>query len=490
MVFERLRNFIKHGDAVCFTEKRSKGQSTRATSRKRIKRNERHDKEYEVEKVLGVIYEEEVLFFIKWKGWPSSTNTWEPFDNLQKCIPLLRSFVSNQEAEQKNALLLLRNELTDPSLLDKKNLEKHWAFSGSLNSCEFDLNMHLIAYLSPNTGNKKKMLLKSVLKKKIKLMLAAKAREDQLLSLNAWTKHVNFIDDKIQITVENDVDLTGLPDNFTYVNEIKYHDNILLPEKNPMYCDCVTCDIKSKCSCGHYGGEFPYDKNRRLRLNIGDPIFECNKLCRCFPDCRNRIIQNKKSHKLCIFRTSNGRGWGVKTHQRIPQRQFICLYIGELITSEEADKRGKVYDLENRTYIFDLDFNSDDSKYSLDAAYYGNVSHFINHSCDPNVAVWAAWWEYLDPDLHMLALFSIKDIEVGEELCFDYMQSFNELQCEINENKDVQQKSSDSNEEINNVSLTSPTKLNQKRMDKGKSGQKQLAKCKCGSKNCRKFLFS
>ena len=33
-----------------------------------------------------------------------------------------------------------------------------------------------------------------------------------------------------------------------------------------------------------------------------------------------------------------------------------------------------------RTYLFDLDFNrGDQNLYTVDAAFYGNLSHFINH---------------------------------------------------------------------------------------------------------------
>lgn len=76
-------------------------------------------------------------------------------------------------------------------------------------------------------------------------------------------------------------------------------------------------------------------------------------------------------------------------------------YVGEVITNEEAEKRGVQYgkhrlkylnitpasheivfavDSEGRTYLFDLDFNDIDCMYSVDAAHYGNVAHFVNHS--------------------------------------------------------------------------------------------------------------
>ncbi len=54
--------------------------------------------------------------------------------------------------------------------------------------------------------------------------------------------------------------------------------------------------------------------------------------------------------------------------------------IVQVITNEEAERRGKVYDAEGRTYLFDLDYDDGDCHFTVDAGYYGNVAHFINHS--------------------------------------------------------------------------------------------------------------
>ena len=81
-----------------------------------------------------------------------------------------------------------------------------------------------------------------------------------------------------------------------------------------------------------------------------------------------------------IFRTPDGRGWGVKTLDMIRKNQFVLEYVGEIITSDEAERRGKIYDAAQQTYLFDLDLETGEASYTIDAYRYGNVSHFINHS--------------------------------------------------------------------------------------------------------------
>ncbi len=104
--------------------------------------------------------------------------------------------------------------------------------------------------------------------------------------------------------------------------------------------------------------------------------------------------------KLCIYRTDNGCGWGVKALEKIKKGTFVVEYVGEVITSEQAEERGKKYDAEGRTYLFDLDYNlGQDNPYTVDAANYGNVSHFINHCCDPNLSIFNVWINCLDPNL-------------------------------------------------------------------------------------------
>jgi histone-lysine N-methyltransferase SUV39H len=96
----------------------------------------------------------------------------------------------------------------------------------------------------------------------------------------------------------------------------------------------------------------------------------------------------------------------------VKKGSFVTLYVGEVIGSEEAERRGREYEDAGRgTFLFDLDFNDAEAPpFTVDAANYGNIAHFINHSCDPNLAVFAVWVNCLDPNLPHIALFALKDI--------------------------------------------------------------------------------
>ncbi|CAN8324012.1 unnamed protein product [Cochlearia groenlandica] len=50
---------------------------------------------------------------------------------------------------------------------------------------------------------------------------------------------------------------------------------------------------------------------------------------------RQRGIYNK----LEVFFTPSGKGWGLRTLERLPQGSFVCEYIGEILTIQELYQR-------------------------------------------------------------------------------------------------------------------------------------------------------
>lgn len=83
-------------------------------------------------------------------------------------------------------------------------------------------------------------------------------------------------------------------------------------------------------------------------------------------------------------------------------------YSGEILTSLQADERypDTVHE-RHHTYLFAID---DDVV--IDAAVNGNDARFINHSCDPNCDAVI--------DNGRIWIETIRDIEAGDELAYDY----------------------------------------------------------------------
>ncbi|MCL4200772.1 SET domain-containing protein-lysine N-methyltransferase [Patescibacteria group bacterium] len=100
-------------------------------------------------------------------------------------------------------------------------------------------------------------------------------------------------------------------------------------------------------------------------------------------------------------------GRGVFATKAIPRGARIFEYTGELITREEENLRELENDKTGVTYIYQLSDHE-----SIDGAYGGNDSRFVNHSCDPNV-------EGVIEGKHIYYV-AIRDIRPGEELFIDY----------------------------------------------------------------------
>ncbi|XP_028393284.1 histone-lysine N-methyltransferase SETD2-like isoform X2 [Dendronephthya gigantea] len=141
-------------------------------------------------------------------------------------------------------------------------------------------------------------------------------------------------------------------------------------------------------------------------------MIECNYRCPCGEFCSNRKFQKGQKVKVEAFMTEK-KGWGLRTLEDIAAHQFVIEYSGEVMGYEEFEKRVEMYDHENRRHYYFMTLKADEI---IDATYKGNLSRFINHSCDPNCET-QKWTVngYL-----RIGFFSVRDIEAGTELTFDY----------------------------------------------------------------------
>lgn len=200
-------------------------------------------------------------------------------------------------------------------------------------------------------------------------------------------------------------------------------------------------------------------------LESREPIYECHEGCACGPECPNRVVERGRKLPLQVFRTKN-RGWGVKCPVDIKMGQFIDKYLGEIITPKEADRRRAKSDIAQRkdVYLFALDkFSDPDSPderlrgppLEVDGEFMSGPTRFINHSCDPNLRIFARVGDHADKHIHDLALFAIMDIPKGTELTFDYVDGVDDSE----------------------VDALDPDK------------KKDMTLCLCGSEKCRGFLW-
>ncbi|KAL8746897.1 MAG: hypothetical protein Q9190_001128 [Brigantiaea leucoxantha] len=201
---------------------------------------------------------------------------------------------------------------------------------------------------------------------------------------------------------------------------------------------------------------------------------------------------------------------GLRCPVTLKQGQFIDTYRGEIITFEEANKRGELRNKDEENYFFGFDkfvpkrtitkdeflnlypektrwhqelveqggwkpyLEGDDEmwlnpewkegqecKYVCDGMHMGGPTRFINHSCEPNCRLFTVSYNHYDRDIYDLAFFAIEEIPAGTELTFNY--------------KDEDD--------------TAP--ITEERADEiEKREGYRPQKCLCGSESCRGYFFN
>ena len=85
---------------------------------------------------------------------------------------------------------------------------------------------------------------------------------------------------------------------------------------------------------------------------------------------------NRKRLKINKSLIENA-GLGIFAEENIENDEIIGEYSGELISENEANRRGYFYDFQEHSFIFNID-----SVYSIDATYFGNKTRYINHKAE------------------------------------------------------------------------------------------------------------
>lgn len=126
--------------------------------------------------------------------------------------------------------------------------------------------------------------------------------------------------------------------------------------------------------------------------------------------CRNDNIAMQR-HRRVVVGKSPVAGFGLFARVVMEKGDYVGEYVGELITQEEGERRGRFYDMNNRSFLFNLT-----SDFVLDANRKGDKTRFINHSASPNCE---ARTLFSQGD-YRLGFFATQHIEAQSELVFDY----------------------------------------------------------------------
>ena len=111
---------------------------------------------------------------------------------------------------------------------------------------------------------------------------------------------------------------------------------------------------------------------------------------------------SKGNQNLVVKRTNTG--LGLFTSRAIPRDVKIIEYVGPIITTEEANRKGG-------KYLFELD-----KDHAIDGSARSNTARYINHSCRPNAKGYTTG--------RRIWIWSIRAIKPGEEITINYGKEY------------------------------------------------------------------
>ncbi|XP_050237009.1 histone-lysine N-methyltransferase EZA1 isoform X2 [Mercurialis annua] len=175
-------------------------------------------------------------------------------------------------------------------------------------------------------------------------------------------------------------------------------------------CHCAKSQCRSRqCPCFAAGRECDPDVCRNCWVSCGDgSLGEPPR--RGDGQCGNMRLLLRQQQRI-LLANSDIAGWGAFLKNSVNKNDYLGEYTGELISHREADKRGKIYDRANSSFLFDLN-----EQYVLDAYRKGDKLKFANHSSNPNCYAKVM----LVAGDHRVGIFAKEHIEAREELFYDY----------------------------------------------------------------------
>jgi [histone H3]-lysine9 N-trimethyltransferase SUV39H len=400
------------------------------------------------------------------------------------------------EAKERKALLAELKVSTEPIKTRLADVEKYFGQTGF--SVAFSTEVDELRLRNAASKKQRKVRRKSIKLDWGEAPPAAPREDNASTDLVHPTQQVKQLltarfqeDHSPPLTFANDINDRRLNGKFQFVDRYVYRAGVRTADPAFNYgCKCTgSCNpIACPCLTNQIGGPRfaalqpiqPYTR-RADGLVVLSPeyitneltpaanhfeISECNADCSCPSSCFNKVVQRGRTVPLEIFETAKC-GFGVRSSDPIVRGQFIDLYLGEVITQLELERRENAKEENASSYIYSLDWFAQQNCYHVDGENFGTAMRFVNHCCAPNARSFTVQTHKGDKHVYYLAFFAIQDIPADTEICIDYSPQ--------EEGKYAGSESGEGSED--------------EEQEQEQEEQEGIARCYCGAANCRKFLW-
>ncbi|CAJ0586365.1 unnamed protein product, partial [Mesorhabditis spiculigera] len=339
--------------------------------------------EYEVEQIIAMAKDPAGTphYLLLWKHWGPNEATWQLKSDVVDTAPDL----SMQYTERNKALDQVVKHLTK----DQK---------ASCRRFEFTYDMIGRGLDTPESRKTWKMLH---LEKTYNEVLSAAAHPP--VWVENWTKtNVPFVPPGPFHYITANVYSAGATAALEKLTGVDHH----------TYCECFIDDGSRRMRGSGFKPRC-VDRVYRILRTSGDAIQQCTSDC-CPDGCDQRVLTEDGPPIPLILFHEGAKGYGVRTPFDIPKNAYVGEYVGEVLTSEEADhpSRRTIYQ-HNLTGTHEV---LGKGPLVIDSQHFGNITRFINHSCDPNVSTRPVIWSHHGNYNVKMAFFALRNIEAGEEL--------------------------------------------------------------------------
>ncbi|KAK2648535.1 hypothetical protein Ddye_016024 [Dipteronia dyeriana] len=293
-------------------------------------------------------------------------------------------------------------------------------------------------------------------------------------------KNITKGEERVEISWVNEVNHERLPTFYYIAQNLVYQNasvNFTLSQIGAEHCcsdcfgNCLATTSAIACACARQTGKFVYtleglldeeflaecvsitrDPQQQCLLNCRDCplersknegilepckghlersiIRECWSKCGCYKQCGNRVVQRGINSKLQVFFTPEGKGWGLRTLEKLPKGAFVCEFVGEIVTTKELyDRNTKKHNCPVLldAYWVSKGVSKEEEALCLDATNFGNVARFLNHRCfDANLIEIPVEIESPEHHYYHLAFFTTREVDALEELTWDYGVDFDD----------------------------------------------------------------